>query len=269
MNIVREITSLDELKQIELEIMKKIHEFCVETKITYYLAYGTLIGAIRHKGFIPWDDDIDILMKREDYNRFLDLFPKWCKDKNLSIANPWTKPYYGRPMTKVYDNRTILIEPEFKCDDPYGVFVDVWVLDGVADKKKRASWLKKMRRKKEILFASCYRMNKKLGFKKNFFILLAKVLNPKKQAIKFDEKSKTYPFEYSDNVMCYLTMLNKTESYKKECFSDVLLLDFEDTQFYAPVGYDSLLRSHYGDYMQLPPEEERKPRHVINTYWKE
>ena len=177
---MKEITSLDELKKIELEIMKKIHEFCVENKITYYLAYGTLIGAIRHKGFIPWDDDIDILMKREDYNRFLELFPEWCKDKNLSIANPWTKPYYGRPMTKVYDNRTFLTEPDFRSDDPYGVFVDIWILDGFPSDGE-VKWLNKMKKEKKKLLASCLRINRKYSFKKNISIFFGKFINYKKK----------------------------------------------------------------------------------------
>ncbi|MBQ9657922.1 MAG: LicD family protein [Clostridia bacterium] len=263
---MREITSLDELKKIELEIMKKIHDFCVEKDITYFLAYGTLIGAIRHKGFIPWDDDIDILMKREDYNKFLREFPKWCVDKKLAIANPYTKPYYGRPMTKVFDTRTYLIEPDFRDDDPYGVFVDVWVLDGVPEEKKRKSFLNKVKRYKRLLFASCYKLNKKLGILKNVAIFFAKILNPKKIVIQFDQIASENPFDCSDQVICCMGIGPVT--FNREDFSDKILVDFEDARFFAPIGYDRILRASYGDYKELPPEKDRQPHHVINTYWK-
>ena len=133
---MKEISSIDELKVIELDIMKKIHRFCVDNNIIYYLCYGTLIGAIRHKGFIPWDDDIDILMPRPDYERFLKLFPRVQKQLGLEVVNHKTKTYFGRPMSKVIDKRTDLFEPEFKGDDHIGVFVDVWPLDGAANSKK-------------------------------------------------------------------------------------------------------------------------------------
>lgn len=112
------IESLDELKKIELDIMIKVHQFCEENGIKYYMIAGTLIGAIRHKGFIPWDDDIDIAMPREDYEKFLKIFPEYGKKNNLLAVNNRTKPYYGRPMTKVIDTRTSLTEPEYRSDDP-------------------------------------------------------------------------------------------------------------------------------------------------------
>ena len=127
---MREITDLEELKHIELEVMKKIHEFCEENSIIYYLCFGTLIGAVRHDGFIPWDDDIDIYMKRDDYEKFLTLFPQKAEELDLNYANYMTKPYYGRCFTKVFDNKTVLKEPQYKTDDDIGVFVDIWPLDG-------------------------------------------------------------------------------------------------------------------------------------------
>ena len=137
------IDNLDELKKIELDIMIKIHQFCEKNNIKYYMIAGTLIGAIRHKGFIPWDDDIDIAMSREEYEKFLREFPAYGEKNNLLAVNNRTNPYYGRPMTKVIDTRTCLMEPEYRSDDPIGVFVDIWVMDGVPTGVNRNHWQRK------------------------------------------------------------------------------------------------------------------------------
>ena len=164
--------------------MIKVHQFCEENGIKYYMIAGTLIGAIRHKGFIPWDDDIDIAMPREDYEKFLKIFPEYGKKNNLLAVNNRTKPYYGRPMTKVIDTRTSLTEPEYRSDDPIGVFVDIWVMDGVPDDASKGDWLKKMRREKEILFASVYKATTQFSFVKNLAILLGRPINYKKKSRK-------------------------------------------------------------------------------------
>lgn len=262
------IESLDELKKIELDIMLKIHHFCEENKIRYYMIAGTLIGAIRHKGFIPWDDDIDIAMPREDYEKFLKIFPEFGKKNNLQAVNNRTKPYYGRPMTKVIDTRTLLTEPEYRSDDPIGVFVDIWVMDGVPNDASKGNWLKKMRKEKEILFASVYKATTEFSFGKNLAILLGRPINYKKRAEKFDKLAQTYKYEECDIVVNYIGMTKKLETYQKSWFGEGVLVDFEGYKFWAPAKYDMWLRARFGDYMQLPPENERIPHHVMNTYWK-
>ena len=210
------IESLDELKKIELDIMIKVHQFCEENGIKYYMIAGTLIGAIRHKGFIPWDDDIDIAMPREDYEKFLKIFPEYGKKNNLLAVNNRTKPYYGRPMTKVIDTRTSLTEPEYRSDDPIGVFVDIWVMDGVPDDASKGDWLKKMRREKEILFASVYKATTQFSFVKNLAILLGRPINYKKRAEKFDKLARTYKYEECDTVVNYIGMTKKLETYLRK-----------------------------------------------------
>lgn len=261
------IESLDELKKIELDIMIKVHQFCEENGIKYYMIAGTLIGAIRHKGFIPWDDDIDIAMPREDYEKFLKKFPEYGKKNNLLAINNRTNPYYGRPMTKVIDTRTSLTEPEYRSDDPIGVFVDIWVMDGVPDDASKDAWLKKMRKEKEILFASAYKATTQFSFAKNLAILLGRPINYKKRAEKFDKLAQTYKYEECDTVVNYIGMTKKLETYQKSWFGEGVLVDFEGYKFWAPVKYDEWLRARFGDYMQLPPENERIPHHVMNTYW--
>ena len=97
--IMREIVNLSELKSIELDIMKKIHKFCEEYNINYTLSYGTLLGAVRHDGFIPWDDDIDIFMPQPDYEKFCRIFPLHQEKLQLELVNSKTSKYFGRNMS--------------------------------------------------------------------------------------------------------------------------------------------------------------------------
>lgn len=263
----RPITSLNELQSIELEIMKKVHLFCEENNITYYLAAGTLLGAVRHNGFIPWDDDIDLLMTRNDYELFLRLFPSFAKRNNLTMANNRTQKYYGRPMTKVIDTRTTLVEPEFRHDDEIGVFVDIWAMDVVPEGSSGKKWLKKMRKRKKVLFACNYRFNKKFGFAKNIALFFGHFINSKKYVDFFERQSLKFNNIESNFLMCYLSLSQKCECYEKEWFSSKVLLKFEDCEFWAPVGYKQWLTLVYGDYMQLPPKEKQIPHHVVETYW--
>ena len=264
---MREITDLSELQGLELAIMKKIHAFCEENGIRYYLCFGTLIGAIRHGGFIPWDDDIDIFMPRPDYEKFLALFPQKMQEYGLGLANHLTKPYFGRCITKIYDTNTVLYEPQYKTDDPIGVFVDIWPLDGFPGTKSK---MKRVARRavflKKLILASSSRLRKENGWKKNLLILLAKPFNPKKLVKKLDALAKSYPYETSPYIKAYsgIHVLYTREEWEKR-----ILVPFEDTQLYVPENYDELLRRVYGDYMKLPPEEKQQPHHIICTFYKD
>lgn len=264
---MREITDLDEIKKIELEIMKKIHQFCEENKIEYFLSYGSLIGAIRHKGFIPWDDDIDIFMARPEYEKFLKLFPKYEEKLNLKLVNHKTVPYYGRNLSKVIDTNTVLYEPVYKSDDPIGVFVDIWPLDGVPNNRIIRWWhIKKANFLKKLILASSMKKNDAYSMGKNICITIANLFNSKKLVLYMERIAKQYLYEKSDYVKCYPA---KHVLYKKTNFNKRVEVKFEDSIFYAPIGYDKILRDEYGDYMNLPPKDQQIPHHVINTFYKE
>lgn len=261
----KEISDLVELKAIELGIMKKVHEFCVKNDILYFLSHGTLIGAVRHKGFIPWDDDIDIFMPRPDYERFCDLFPKVQDSLTLELVNHKTQRYFGRPMSKVIDSRTILTEPEYNGDDPIGVFVDIWPLDGTpTDQGGALSYIKKCKDLQRDLYIN---ISKKVsGTKNKIRALWVKRFNSKDLVEKLDEQIKAYSYDKSDYVTCYMDPYHAL--MKKEWFKSSTLLEFEDAKFCVPIGYKEVLTQLYGNYMELPPVEKRVPHHVINTYWK-
>jgi len=264
---MREITDLDELKGLELSIMKKIHLFCVEQNINYYLSYGTLLGAVRHSGFIPWDDDIDIQMTRPDYEKFLKLFPDYAKENNLLIVNNTTKPYYGRFFSKVIDTNTVLIEPQYKTDDPIGVFVDIWPLDGLPNGKiKRYFFNKRTVLLSKLILASSMRKDKNMSFFRRTAVFFAGAFNPRKLIKKLEIMAEKHPYEQSKYVKCYSA--NGFIFDKKE-YDKTKLMPFEDAEFFAPVEYDSILKKEYGDYMEIPPPESRIPHHIMNTYFKD
>lgn len=265
---MQEITDLGELKCIELNIMKKIHNFCEEKGLNYYLGAGTLIGAVRHKGFIPWDDDIDILMFREDADRFLKEFNKYGESFQLQAVSYNTKPCYCRPMIKVIDTRTYLTEVEYPYDDPIGVFVDIWIMDGVPQQLK-CTWTTLMLAIRHLIYLCVKVPNENENVIKRLVRYVCKrVFNRKWLVVQFDKLSRKFSINDSDEVTCYLGMIKNNRTYQKTWFRDKILLPFEDTFFYVPIGYDGWLINRYGDYMTLPPEKDRIAHHITNIYWK-
>ncbi len=267
---MREITQLNEMKSIELSIMKKVHSICEKNGIEYFICYGTLLGAVRHKGSIPWDDDIDISMKRPEYERFLKLYDEKRDDfasEGLEIVNKRTEKYYGRIITKVIDTRTYLVEPEYKTDDPFGVFIDIWPLDGTPNnpffRKVYVAYAKFI---KKILLASSMNVLDGYSFGKKTVIRIASVFKAsavlrklEKLALKYDTEGSEYYGSYQD----------LTNVYPAKCYRSRVLYPYEDTAFWGPEDYDTLLKADYGDYMTPPAETDRNPNHTVKAYYKD
>lgn len=261
------ITDLSELQNIELSIMKKVHEFCEENQICYFLAYGTLIGAIRHNGFIPWDDDIDIWMFREDFERFKDIFPSYGQERGLYLASKDSEHYYPRDFIKVCDARTTLSEPQYLNQDNFGVFVDIWPLDGTL----KNPILKFFHNNccyilRNLLYATVIKPDYVSGsFIKKMIVRCSKIFNYQTVLNYQEYFYKKISFYNSNTVEC---RSEKPSNLKKIAFSKRIKVNFEDAEFYVPEGFDSILKSIYGDWRKLPPEEEQVPHHIMNTYWK-
>lgn len=250
---MREITELSEIQDLEMKILEKIDRFCRLNRITYYLDGGTLLGAVRHKGFIPWDDDIDIYMPRKDYQRFKTLFQKDLPFEELEVVSWDTKTFYGRPMAKVIDRRTELIETKYHGDDPIGAFIDIFPLDGVPQNK-----------------AYYFFHEKYMHFLKR--LLYLKAIYPKtvpfstKQISKWMEKSAaSTDYDTAKRITCYASFFKE---FEKEWFNETVEMPFGSIVALAPKGYDPLLREIYGDYMKLPPKEQQVPHHEYTLFWK-
>jgi lipopolysaccharide cholinephosphotransferase len=266
---MREI-SFEESKKVELDILVDVAKFCDEHGLRYSLAYGTLIGAVRHKGFIPWDDDIDITMPRADYNEFLRTYNQEGKfykaiDPRSSIAR--------HSYVKVIDTRTVKIEPMIEYEEYLGVDIDIFPLDGMpADDKIYDKWYATMHSIYRKYVYGIMTPNAKSHWS-NFKLRVRKIGVPKDVGILLDKAQtmhEQYPYEECEYVGALECPWDwKENRVKKELYEQRVEVDFEGLKFKAPAGYHSILTSIYGDYMCLPPEAERVTHHNNETYWKE
>ncbi len=272
----RLITDMEK-KELLVEMIKKLDVFFAESNITYYLAYGTLLGAVRHKGFIPWDDDVDLLVPREDFVRLIHLCEK-RKDDLLKLSleiieyGANKKDYYKR--FKFADTRTVM--DEFG-EERSAVFVDIFPLDSIP---KTNSIKQKRKMKKQILRLDnlCSLCNAGVaqgsGVKKKIYALILlwyKIFGGVNRAKKRLEKKLLKRTAWNTaGIMC------ATESgegdrdfFDGEFWVGLTKLPFEGVICNAPAKYHEILKTCYGDYMQLPPEEDRKAHEYYEMYWRE
>jgi lipopolysaccharide cholinephosphotransferase len=256
-----------EIKSVQLNILKQIAIFCDQNNIRYFLGYGTLIGAIRHKGYIPWDDDIDIIMPRGDYNRFVKEFNK--SNKIFKLVDISNNTLYELPYAKVYDTRTEMIEGMYKPVVNYGVYIDVFPIDGYGSKLNLSTihMLSKFLNAKKAIYDS------KRKWYKSIIILLGKFfLMPftVSMIIKLMNNLAT-KFDY-DKSMLVNSMFSPYcmhEMCPKSWLENSIEAEFEGDKYKIPIYYDEYLKNIYGEYMKLPPKEKQVTHHVFKAWWKE
>lgn len=265
---------IDEYKDIVLQVLVKIDRICRDNDLEYMLMYGSLIGAVRHKGYIPWDDDIDIVMPRPDYYKLMDIINKDDYGINfISIENNADTIY---PYGKICDTRTVAKEKNFKQVKGYGAFVDVFPLDYMPDDpKERAEYCKKCRRMMIWITHSSrvgYEKGKNIKTRIARFLAfnIGKMMNTGSLVRKLDKTLTDFDDTYGETSHRGLPWgYNGEELYPASIWKDITEVDFEGYKFYAPARYDEILRMRYGDYMKLPPEEERIYAHSIECYLKD
>ena len=273
-----EVLSLREVQECSLEILKKIDAICREQGLTYYIFYGSLIGAIRHKGFIPWDDDLDIAMPRDDYEKLLVYF-----DENKEALLPlklfdWKRVKdYPYDLARISDTSYRMI-PENEKECGMGTFIDIYVIDGMGNDYKAAVKNKrKTARLSSLGFLATRKRYARDNTKSTLKMIIkvpafigAKIIGKRWIFSKIDSLSDIYPFESSKYVANTAWSTGVEVSiFKKEWFDHTIDVPFEDAVFKAPSGYDELLRQLYGDYMQLPPEEDRTQQHFYSIVKRE
>lgn len=266
-----------ELKEIELNILLAVAEYCEKNNLQYFLAYGTLIGAVRHSGFIPWDDDVDIMMPRKDYNYLINHFNEDMAGTPYHAIIPFSE-HSRHTILKIGDNRTIKREPEYRYtnDTKAGMIdIDVFPLDGVPEELSQYKiWYKNLYALYNSYFLKI-RTFKNLNIKSKIKIFIKKVslfFSTTKESImkKTHELHNKYPFDECNYVGCVECCWNSGKNhFKKELFLEYELLSFCNHELRVPVGYDEVLRSLYGDYMKLPPKEAQVPMHSMDIFWKE
>lgn len=278
----------EEMKKLELDMLIDVAKFCDENDIRYYLSGGTLLGAVRHKGFIPWDDDIDISMPRPDYLKFVSTYNGSSEFYQVqSIEN---NDKYWRTFAKVFDTRTYLKEDAIRMPkDGNGVFIDIFPIDGLPDGKLEQLILFKEQDFLNFLYHASawnYTMSHKYkdhlghfanckGLVRTFFKFLAITLLhplPTIRIIKtINKNASKLEYEKCRYVGAIVDCAHGAacEKMEKDNFEPRSKFIFENSEFWGPKGYDEYLTNLYGDYMKLPPINRRETHHDFIAYWKE
>jgi len=262
--------NLAEIKQIQLNILKEVHDFCIKNNLRYYLGGGTLLGAVRHKGYIPWDDDIDIMMPRPDYLKLIKEYKHSCNNYRVYSLETHSNYYY--PFAKLSDENTILKEYSNSSFE-MGINIDIFPLDGLpTDIKESNEHLKKIFRFRKIFTLKSIKSSKMRGWFKELILLVSRsllsVYSIKYLLNKISTISQKYDFETSDFIACTVGGYGYKERCRKEIYAKTVLLEFEKENFCSIAGYKEYLENLFGDYLQLPPAEKRISHHKYQAFLK-
>lgn len=254
---------LRKLQLTQLEILKMIDGFCRENNIKYSLYAGTLLGAVRHKGFIPWDDDLDICMSRKEYDRFI---RKWlhCGPKGYLLQNKETDPQFTQSFTKIRkDYTTFLQNVDGNRKYHTGIFVDVFPIDRMPNDgfKKKIFDLRCMLYQ---LYTREFVPPKSNGYVKFLSGLFLKIIPPEKR--KTCRKRLLHQItknndDHSLNTAAIETLASLKIRFPKDMLDEYTYLQFEDAEYMCFKKWDEHLKCKFGDYMKLPPKEERIWKH--------
>lgn len=261
---------MTDIQEKQLQILIEFIRVCKKHGLKYYLFGGSALGAVRHQGFIPWDDDVDVCMPRPDFDKLMKLADEF--EEPYFLQNPKTDRGYTYTLAKLRDSSTTYVETVFSRHNiNHGIFIDIFPLDGMSKRKnaKRARgpkpyllwvlwwftylgnfWRKPNWRKLHwtILGYLCSIIF--LPF--NIFNWMAKLINAWAKRIKWDDATLVGP---------YLTMYYNRDSFPKHYFGEGVEATFEGIKVIIPSRYDEYLTQIYGDYMKLPPESKQKGHH--------
>ena len=271
-----------EMQAVELEILKVLSNICEEQGLDYFIMYGTLLGAVRHKGFIPWDDDLDIMMKRADYDKLVQYLIEHEEElMPYKLFSPYNNPEYPFMIGRFCDTR-YKYEGNNEIDCGMGIFVDIYPLDGCGKSMKEVNLKGNYFR---YLSSMCF-----LASRKHFFVdhelysskkdikmtiikvplfVIAKTLGIKHYLKKLEKLISKYRYEDNEYVGPTTWMSNyKKDIMKKEWVDETVFIDFEGEKFRAPKEYEKILKHKYGDYMKMPPKEKQVATHDYKAYKK-
>lgn len=267
---MRIIDTVEEKQNIAYEILVTFDKLCRNNGLTYVISSGTLLGAVRHKDFISWDDDIDVAMPREDYDRLLRL-DIGKVNKHYKIIHKNNTKNIGIAYAKIIDRRTVLRE-DVAVTYRSGIFMDVIPIDGLPESQSEIE-----RHIRKIEHYKRWMNYRKMKFKKGrnigttilkFCALMVARLffNLTKGVERLDRLARKYPFYQSDKVAMLVLGYGKREVMDRVQYTTLVELPIRDHYFYAPAHYEEFLTSIYGDYMELPPVEKRWG-HPGVAYW--
>ena len=248
--------TIQKAKSALLEILNEFASFCEGHNLCYYLAYGTLLGAVRHHGYIPWDDDIDVMMPEKDFLKLMELY----KSKHYSLHICYDDPTILLPMGRMYDNYTYGVDGRRHT---LGLSIDIYLMYGSPATEREVDLHIDNIRKYTNIGVGFKKWgnglyNRYLLSERNFLLQRSKYYN-----IKRIEEYQKYPFEKGD----YIFITTDCRLYKRSYFEERERKMFEGREFYVPAGWHECLTIRYQDYMKLPPEKERKIRHLSTRFY--
>jgi lipopolysaccharide cholinephosphotransferase len=244
--------------------LDKVDELCRQNEIRYSLGGGTLLGAIRHKGYIPWDDDVDIMMPRPDYEKFLNLFLDGFG--HMKIQHYKNSKYCLKPFAKVYDDRTVLKERFQEC----GVYIDVFPIDGLPEETSLIPFIEEY----QYQLSRLHRSTSTFKFNHNLWVGLKevckRVIDPPRRVVveNFEKFITQFPFESSVYAGAITGRYAEKEHMEADVFKTYIDVPFEGRTYKSIANYDAYLKKHYGDYMKLPPKEQQISNHDYRVWWK-
>ena len=260
--------TLHKVQKIQLEMAKDIKRVCEENDIPYFLYRGTFLGAVRHKGVIPWDDDMDFGMLRKDYEKFCAIANEKLGDE-YCFQNWHTDENYALPFGKVRKRGTVFVESKCARLPENGIYIDIYPLDfAPEDPQERKLLTKKLLHLFRIKLMKCrytpWMEEETVIWKKRIGYLLyqfaALFVSQKALTEKYETLVKAVP---EGDILYEQSALPIAYYFEKSWCSELEQYPYEDTTFSGPKNYDAFLSSLYGNYMELPPADKRENRHQI------
>ncbi len=260
---MRELTAA-EVKEIQLQMLDSVDAFCREHNLRYSLGGGTLLGAIRHKGYIPWDDDIDLMMPRAHYQFLLENYNHsdysahyWSPENSGAGRRNWVLPF-----AKIVHKYSTITEGGIATVE--GVNIDIFPVDGVCDELPRLNrHLRYIQKLKALL------IHKRPGAKMNLKRIVAMFFTVNYVQKCLNRACCRYSVEDSPLVGSLVGAYGKREVYPRTVFENYTTAQFEDRHYPVIGGWEAYLSQHYGNYMELPPEDKRCAPHSIKAYMNE
>lgn len=264
---------LNELKRLQMEILHDVDDVCRKNGLRYSLCGGTLLGAVRHKGYIPWDDDIDIFMLRPEYERLIQIINS-DTDSKFDAVTCFTHQNYSKPFAKIQNKETVILENYDRRSECFGVNIDLFPVDGLpAQWKARKKYWRKMRILKRFN-SMIYQKHDEKAFKPKRLLRLVmfnifKLFPANFLSKKLNRIAAAHPVDESDRVAVSVFGYGENEEMPSAVFDEIVEYPFEGKKFCGIKDYDAYLGSVYGDYMRLPSANERISKHPQQIFYKE
>ncbi|MBP3495884.1 MAG: LicD family protein [Clostridia bacterium] len=249
---------------VELDLLKEFDRVCTKHNLAYFMNGGTLLGAVRHGGFIPWDDDVDVIMPRQDYDKLWEIAKNEFKEPYFFQTALTEKRFFRAHAQLRRSDTTGFIELDREKDINKGIFLDIFVLDGVPGTEKRKEKLKKKIERQKKMLSYKYDVEfSKLNFKRKLIYIALKIFFtfvPYRAYFKrFNKKALAqYSYIYTKTIGDLTLEWRESVHWKREWYEDIVFMKFENLFLRAPKKYHEILTKQYGDYMKIPEDINAK-----------